>query len=316
MSAPELSRRFTAMACDVTVRVIEPAPNAEAAMERVEQAFRRIESSCTRFDPQSDLMRANAAGNEWTVVDDECLAAVMLAHDAHVRTGGLFDPRVLKTLVGLGYDRSLDFVAGDVRTEGALSDGSTQAWSPAFDEATRSLRIGDVPVDLGGIGKGYAVRRGIDLLAGAGRGALVEAGGDLATYGIGPSRAGGDARIWRASVEDPRGGSEPIAVIDVTDAAAATSSVRLRRWKASGTDVHHLIDPATGKPSTSELLAVTVVGSDPAWAEVWTKVGFLQGAQTIGTFMERAGLAALWIDATGRMHWSSAMQPRLLASSA
>ena len=310
MSAPELSRHFKAMACDVTVRVIEPAPGAESALRSVEDVFRRIESSCTRFDPQSDLMRANAAGSEWNVVDDECLAAVMLAHDAHVRTGGLFDPRVLRTLEGLGYDRSLDFAAGEVRTEGVLSERSAGTWSPDFDPSTRSLRIGEVPIDLGGIGKGYAVRRGIDLLAGAGRGALVEAGGDLATYGVGPSP---DSRIWRASVEDPRGGSAPLAVIDVTDAAAATSSVRLRRWTASGVEVHHLIDPTTGKPSTSDLLAVTVVGNDPAWAEVWTKVGFLQGARTIGTFMERAQLAALWVDSAGRVHASSRMQPRVLA---
>ena len=298
------------MACDVTVRVVEPTPEAETAVHDVEEVFRRIESSCTRFDPESDLMRANAAGDAWTVVDDECFAAVMLAHDAHVRTGGLFDPRVLKTLEQLGYDRSLDFVSGDVRTEGTLSDRSAGTWVPDFDVATRSLRIGGSPIDLGGIGKGYAVRRGIEILAGAGRGALVEAGGDLATYGVGPSL---DARIWRASVENPQGGSEPVAIIDVTDAAVATSSVRLRRWKASGTDVHHLIDPATGKPSTSDLLAVTVVGNDPAWAEVWTKVGFLQGARAIGTFMEQAGLAALWVDSAGCVHVSSRMQPRILA---
>ena len=301
------------MASDVTVRVVDPTDAAPDAIEAVEDMFRRIERVCTRFDPGSDLMRANAAGSSWTTVDPECLAAVRLAYEAHVRTSGLFDPRVLQTLEALGYDRSLDFDAGEVRTEGAAPGMPATAWQPTFDEAASALIVGDCPIDLGGIGKGYAVRRGFEILAGGrvGRGGLVEAGGDLATFGVAPRRPDG-GRSWRASVEDPRGGDRPVAMIDVTDAAAATSSVRLRQWRASGADVHHLIDPATGQPSTSELLAVTVVGVDPAWAEVWTKVGFLKGAQVIGDFMELAGLAALWVDAAGGIHVSTAMQPRVL----
>lgn len=312
MTAPEIAHRFKAMASDVTVRVIDPAPGAEAAVGAVEQMFRRIETTCTRFNAASDLMRANAAGRDWTVVDEECLAAIMLAHEAHLRTSGLFDPRVLKTLEGLGYDRSLDFPSGEARTTASLPDMPTGAWQLGVDLQTRSVAVGDVPIDLGGIGKGYAVRRGLEILSGVGAGALVEAGGDLATYGVGPMRED-QPRIWRAAVEDPRGAPEPIAMIDVTDSAAATSSVRLRRWTASGTDVHHLIDPATGRPSTSQLLAVTVVATDPAWAEVWTKVGFLLGASMIGEFMEQAGLAGLWVDTAGHVHTSSRMRSRVLS---
>lgn len=313
MNPPEIVHRFRAMACDVTVRVIDPVPEATAAVASVEDLFRRIERTCTRFDPQSDLMRANTVATQWSVVDEECLAAVTLAYDAYVRTGGLFDPRVLSALQALGYDRSLDFDSGDVSTDGAMAGATSAAWSPRFDPARCALAIGDVPIDLGGIGKGYAVRRGGELLAGAGAGVLVEAGGDLIARGLGPARSDGERRAWRAAVEDPRPGHDaPIAMLDVTDAATATSSVRLRRWKASGADVHHLIDPATGQPSTSDLLAVTVVGADPAWAEVWTKVGFLQGGAVIGDFMEQADLAALWVDTDGHVHVSAAMRPRLL----
>ena len=301
------------MACDVTVRVVDPTDAAADAIEAVEDMVRRIERVCTRFDAGSDLMRANAAGSAWTSVDPECLAAVQLAYEAHLRTRGLFDPRVLQTLEALGYDRSLDFDSGGVRTEGAAPGMPANAWQPAFNETASALMVGDCPIDLGGIGKGYAVRRGLEILTGGrvGRGGLVEAGGDLATFGVAPRRPDG-GRSWRASVEDPRGGDRPIAMIDVTNAAAATSSVRLRQWKASGADVHHLIDPATGQPSTSALLAVTVVGVDPAWAEVWTKVGFLTGADRIGDFMELAGLAALWVDTAGDVYVTTAMEPRVL----
>ncbi len=313
LPATDLQHRFRAMASNVTVRVIDPTPGADAAITEVERLFAQVERSCTRFDDTSDLMRANANGTQWMTVTPECLGAIMAALDAHQLTGGAFDPRVLKTLTGLGYDRSLDFVGGSVATPaGETTSGALAPWSPDIDVARSRVRIGREPIDLGGIGKGYAVRLGIAALAGFGRSALVEAGGDLATYGDGPDRDPGEPRGWRAAVEDPRGGSAPIAVLDVSDSAAATSSIRLRRWRSGDRDVHHLIDPATGQPSTSELLAVTVIGDDTAWAEVWTKVCFLAGVEGIRDVVEREGLTAYWIDTSGTAHCSAPMRDRIL----
>lgn len=316
--ATEITHRFRAMASPVTVRVLEPLPGAEDAVDRVQQLFAEIERSCTRFDESSDLMRANAHGDDWTSVSALCCEVIAAAHRAHVVTGGAFDPRVLRTLAALGYDRSLDFAGGDVRT----NDGSTliaeeapmaqTPWAPGIDLEASLVRVGSEPIDLGGIGKGYAVRRGIAELSGIGRAALVEAGGDLATFGDGPDRAPGETRCWRAAVEDPRGGEAPIAVIDVSDAAAATSSIRLRQWHAGDRVVHHLIDPRTGEPAAADLLAVTVVTDDPSWAEVWTKVGFLAGASGIAEVLGREGLAAYWMTAAGDTGSTELMRERIL----
>lgn len=310
----DASTRFRAMASDVTVRVIDPMRDPSDAIARVEATFRDIERACTRFDDSSDLMRANAQPEEWTTVDPHCFAAIELAYEAYARTGGAFDPRVLRTLHALGYDRSLNFSAGDVTTAAAALPESwmRQPWTPEFDHAGSRVRLGADPLDLGGIGKGYAVRRGIELLAGLGSAALVEAGGDLATYGDGPMREAGEARAWRAAVEDPRGADGPIAVLDVSDAAVATSSVKLRSWRAGDREVHHLIDPQTGRSAESGLLSVTVVASDPAWAEVWTKAAFLQGTQHIASFVEREGLSAMWVDATGTVSSSASLRDRIL----
>lgn len=310
----EARHTFTAMASQVTVRVIDPVAEAEVAMHSVEQVFRDVERTCSRFDESSDLMSANSAPDQWTRVDPTCLAVIELAHDAYLRTESAFDPRVLSSLTALGYDHSLGFAGGDVRTarRGIPVSFVDRPWLPSFDREESRVRLGTHPIDLGGIGKGFAVRRGIACLVGLGSSALVEAGGDLATYGNGPARDPGESREWRASVEDARGGDEPIAVINVSDAAAATSSVRLRRWQSGGVDVHHLIDPGSGMPAAAGLRAVTVVHTDPAWAEVWTKAAFLRGADAVGAFVESEGLAALWVDDAGRLSVSSAMADRLL----
>jgi thiamine biosynthesis lipoprotein len=125
---------------------------------------------------------------------------------------------------------------------------------------------------------------------------MVEAGGDCQLVGPGPEGAG-----WRVGMEDPSGRSDPLVVFELTDLACATSSVRVRRWTVGDRQVHHLIDPRTGASGGDGLVAVTVLDPDPAWAEVWSKTLFLSGAARIGAAAECRGLAAVWVEADGRV---------------
>ena len=75
--------------------------------------------------------------------------------------------------------------------------------------------------------------------------------------------------------------------------------------------MHHLIDPRTGNPGGGPLRSVTVVGTDPADAEVWSKTLFLEGARVPAAAEER-GLAALWVDSAGRIGVSSRMEPLII----
>lgn len=325
--APELTHVFTSMASTITFRIVNPVAEADAAITRAQAAVEQIARDCTRFDPSSALMRANAASaragrwtpsgharGAWVDVGQTCFDVLRAAHEAYLATDGAFDPRTLESLEALGYDRTWSLV--DHRALATLTPprpagvrSKTRRWRPAFDERSTSVRLGPQPVDLGGIGKGYAVRLAATILAGSGTGVLVEAGGDLATHGLSPL-----GRPWRASVEDPFDGPEPVAVLDVSDAAAATSSIRLRQWVSGGRSVHHLIDPRTGRPADSGLRSVTVVGPDPASAEVWSKSLFVHGRMAIRSVSTARDLAALWVDDAGRVQMSPAMRPRVLWS--
>ena len=301
------------MAVDVTVELVEPGSDPARLADLAEGVFREMESACTRFDPTSPLMLANAAGEQWHVVPPMCYDALAEAERAHRMTLGRFDPRILRDLHALGYDRSLPFGTGpvDVSSPEPTAPQTTlrfrAPWSPGFDRSRSAVRIGSIPVDLGGIGKGLAVRWAADALRGCAEALLVEAGGDLITAGSGP---GGDG--WRAGVEDPRGGQESVAVLDVTDLACATSSIRLRSWRVDGRTVHHIVDPVTGEPGGDGLLSVTVVGPDPAAAEVWSKTLFLAGRDGIAEASAARELSALWIDVDGRLAFSPAMAPHLI----
>ncbi len=110
---------FRAMASQVTVQLVGvEVDEAAAAADRVEHLFGEIESACTRFDPCSPLMTANAAPRSWHHVPDSCFAAIHEAHQAYRSTGGLFDPRVLRSLLASGYDSSLPFATGNVQVDG------------------------------------------------------------------------------------------------------------------------------------------------------------------------------------------------------
>jgi FAD:protein FMN transferase len=142
-------------------------------------------------------------------------------------------------------------------------------------------------------------------LAGGASGALLEAGGDLVARGAAPQ-----AGPWMVGIEDPRGGGE-VAVIAVEDGAVCTSSIAVHAWTtADGRSVHHLLDPRTGEPGGAGLLAVTVAGPDPAWAEVWSKALFLEGSRGIGGRARALGIAAWWVGDDGRLEMTPAARVR------
>lgn len=310
---PPRSARYQSMFRSMASQIRVDSAASSATVAEVQELFRRVEASCTRFVPDSPLMLANAAADGWQAVPPECFAAVSEAAVAHVLTGGRFDPRILTGLVRLGYDRTLPFprsplddavqVAADRAEPVPLDPG----WRPGLDVARQAVRIGVDPVDLGGIGKGLAVRWAAGLLRrGDGGPFLVDAGGDLFAGGDGPDGGG-----WRIGVEDPRGGRRPVAVLRLSDLACATSSVRVRSWSVQGRAVHHLIDPRTGTSAAGGLRAVTVVGPDAALAEVWSKALLIAGPDA-AALAGVEGLAALWVTDQDEVGISDAMAEHVL----
>ena len=70
-------------------------------------------------------------------------------------------------------------------------------------------------------------------------------------------------------------GVDETVTLELTRGAIATSGRDRRRWVRGGEEVHHLIDPATGRPAVGEIVRVTVVATSAAEAEVLAKAAFL-----------------------------------------
>jgi thiamine biosynthesis lipoprotein len=125
---------------------------------------------------------------------------------------------------------------------------------PAPGRARVRFEDPSVAIDLGGIGKGYAVDRAVAALRAWGieRG-LVNAGGDL--YALGTSE---DGDAWKVGIRSPRDPGDLAGRIAISDEAVATSGDYLRQFTHAGRRYHHLLDPATGEPRQSDVHSVTV----------------------------------------------------------
>ncbi len=306
----QYSTTFESMASDIEIRIVDPVPDVEAQVAAAVAEITSMATHLTRFDPTSALSRLNRAPDRWHRVPGVLADAIAEAHLAHLATGGLFDPRVLDTLVGWGYDATFSVTPSHgwpLATPLARAPQRPRpTWRPDV-VAGELVHTAGARIDLGGIGKGLAVRRAATALTGAGSAVLVDAGGDQWLSGPGPDGGG-----WKVGVEDPHGAAEPVLVLVVADLACATSSIGALRWTAAGVPVHHLVDPRTGAPGGAGLASVTVLHPDPAWAEVWAKALFLTGADDIAATADQLGLAAAWVRVDTSLGLSAACEPHVM----
>jgi thiamine biosynthesis lipoprotein len=278
MEATLTRRRFRAMGTDVELLV--EADGAAHHLAAAGTEFHRLEALLTRFRPDSELSRLNATGS--LAAGPDLLRVVELALVARERTGGRFDITVHDALLAAGYNRSFELLPLDDERPTELAVSSRGKVEIA--DGIISLR-GGARIDLGGIGKGYACERAAEILATAGP-CLVNAGGDIAT------RDG----VWTVAVETPDG---PLALELSGSCALATSGRDSRRWRRAGRELHHIIDPTTGEPSTSDLLRVTVVARDAVEAEVTAKALFLVGSDAARREADELAIPAVLVTAAG-----------------
>jgi FAD:protein FMN transferase len=227
----------------------------------------------TRFDPDSELSRFNAAAGDWARVSPELEGLLRMALDAHHVSGGLVDAGVLGPMLAIGYTRPLRLGP----TSAALADAAPLRPLPDVLEVRPGrarLRAG-TGIDLGGIAKGWLADR---LAAELGENCLVNLGGDLFARGPGPEGDGWPVGLGRVTVL-------------LRDQGAATSGTCRRAWRQGADRLHHLIDPRTGHPAQSDLAEVSVVAPRAAEAEIHAKTALLLGSERALLYLTAHALA-------------------------
>jgi len=284
------------MGTDAQVIVVGGPPNLpQLARDRIADLERRW----SRFVYGSEISTLNRCAGAPVVVSPETVELVRRAIDAWRLTGGRFDPTVLGAVLRAGYDRSFETLGPQTRA--GSSDLTLGA--AAIEIVDNIVRLpAATGFDPGGIGKGLAADIVTEELQAAGaQRACVNLGGDVRVCSTNP---GGDA--WTVAVDHPWC-TDPITRLGITEGAAATSTTLRRRWLVDGEARHHLIDPATGQPSTSDLTFVTVVAGYAWAAEVMAKAVLLEGTPHHFDLLAAMGAEAIAIDERGRVRTTAGM---------
>ena len=299
---------FRAMGCQMQAILESQSESVPELLGQTPAWFEEWEQCLSRFRPNSELNRLNASAGWPTPVSETLWDVFQTALEAEKASSGLVTPTVLQALVAAGYDSSFDVLPREresVQASGWPSAGSLAEVS--WDQTTRSICLPlDLHLDFGGVAKGWAAHQAAKRLAGLGA-VMVSAGGDIAI-----SAGRSDGSPWVIGVDDPFNAGEILEMLMVGACGVATSASDYRRWKLGGRWNHHIIDPRSGLPAQTDVLAATVVAPDVMQAEMAAKTALILGSQRGMNWLEsNANLAGLFVLQNGEMLYSRRIESLL-----
>lgn len=297
-----VSREEAIMGTRIAVELWAQDPaQGQALITRVMDEMRRVDELMSTYKPTSQVSLINSrAAREPVIVDADLFGLLETALDYSRITEGAFD--ITYASVGYLYDYRRHIKPSDAALAAALP--AVDYRHVQLDPKTHGVRFSQagVRIDLGGIAKGWAVDRGIELLRSAGvERAFVTAGGDTRIIG---DRFG---QPWMVGIRDPRAEDKIVVRVPLVDAALSTSGDYERFFEADGVRYHHILSPATGRPA-SAVRSVTVIGPTATRTDGLSKTIFVLGIEHGMQVLERAGdVDAIAIDKDGKVYYSKGL---------
>jgi FAD:protein FMN transferase len=276
----------------------------EAAIEAVFADMRRIDALMSTYKPDSEISRVNRDAAKTPVpITPELFGLLETSQQYSRLSSGVFDI----TYASVGY-------LYDYRAHQRPDSKALAAALPGVDYRQLTLNAANhtvffgkpgMRIDLGGIAKGYAVDRGIELLKSRGiTRAMVNAGGD--------TRVAGDrfGKPWIVGIRHPDRRDEVVLRVPLEEAAFSTSGDYERFFDEGGVRYHHIINPKTGK-SPHAVRSVTIIASNATRTDGLSKTVFILGPEKGLDFINGISDAdAIVIAADGKVHYSKGLQPQ------
>jgi thiamine biosynthesis lipoprotein len=247
---------------------------ADAAIAAMTTELLRLENKLSRFIPDSEVSRINRlAGLNSIKISRELYEILSFAHLVSELSQGMFDITVAPLVDLWDYKKAKDVPAkSKIRNILSKVDYRELILNPK-DYIAGLSKLGQA-IDLGGIGKGYASDRCMQLFQQYGvNSAYINIGGNVATLGNKP-----DGSLWRVGIRHPRHDERLIGMVRVAGKAVVTSGDYERcffdrqnkRW-------HHILDPTTGYPADSGLISVSVIADNAMNADALSTAIFVAG---------------------------------------
>lgn len=256
-----------------------PAVAADRERAYIEDYARRL----SRFRADSELCALNADPGEEVPASLLLRTAVAAGVWAAERSDGLVDPTLVGEIEAAGYDVSHDGSTPASLRSALASAPAPRPARPRAQALWRAIEIdhergairrpAGLRIDTGGTGKGLAADAVAHRLRRYSR-FVVDCGGDIAVGGVGCQ-----LDPVAIEVEHPLTG-ECVHTLRLTGGGVATSGLNVRIWqRADGSFAHHLLDPSSGEPVWSGLIAATALAPSTLEAETLSKLALLTGPQ-------------------------------------
>jgi thiamine biosynthesis lipoprotein len=291
---------------------------AHQAAAAVMTEFQRLHDTLHAWQP-SLLSAANKAFAQGKTqpITEELVSLLQEATRYSTQSGGTFDPAIggLIKLWGFQSDTFQPVLPDEAKVQALLKahPKMTDLYYLPAATASDTQRVGSrnpaVMLDLGGIAKGYALDRAVELLRGQGvTNALVNIGGNVIAMGTHGKRA------WHIGIQHPRKPGA-IATLELRDGEAiGTSGDYQRYFEVDGKRYCHLLDPRTGQPAQgAQAVTVLTRGAHAGLlSDVTSKPVFIAGAGGWRAAAHDMQLTdVLLIDAAGKVHITGSLQKRL-----
>ncbi|MBM3259072.1 MAG: FAD:protein FMN transferase [Candidatus Sericytochromatia bacterium] len=267
------------------------AEHPSQALDKAFAEIRRLDGTLSTYKADSEMSALNRdAGGPGVLLSAETRELVGRAV-AHARnSGGAFDPTVGALMRAWGF-RTQDYRVPDEATLQAAR--SRVGFRHLHLEASGRIRIdkAGVELDLGAIGKGFAVDRALSILRQAGATAgRVDAGGNQGVFGPPPI-----GTVWQFGIRHPRREAALLGVLALASGSISTSGDAERGFWRDGVRYGHVVDPRTGQP-VRDCLSVTVTGPSAEVADALSTTLYVLGPDHgIPYLAGLPGYAACWV---------------------
>lgn len=265
----------------ITFKVVQDKQNTVDILDSIEKGFEqfdRIVKQYTRFNEDSELSNLNRNSGNWTKISLEFFELIEYMLALAKETEGCFDPTIIDFLETYGYDKNYDFSKLDnpKLDEMVKNMAETRASFKDIELDKKNLKVKLVKgqrIDLGGVGKGYAIDCAFDELKRVSDNFLIDAGGDIRASGKNEK-----GEVWKVALKnkDSSGEIKDIGFVELDNQSVASSGSWARKVK----QFHHLINPKTGLPE-NKYTTVYVVAQKGIDADAWGTALFVGGEQYI-----------------------------------
>lgn len=252
---------------------------SEEAVDAVIEEIKRLDGLLSTGNASSEIFRLNKEGKQ--SVSDDTAEIFRKSLEIYEKTGGVFDFTVYPLMKLWGFSTKKYHVPAQEEIQELLP--FVDASKVVFDGTEVSLAKGQ-SVDFGGIAKGYASEKAMDIFEEYGiDSGMVSLGGNVQVKNRKP-----DGNGWKIGIRNPDGAPDDMAaVVEVEDRAVITSGGYERYFEENGKTYIHILDPRTGYPACGGLASVSVVSEDGTLADALSTSLYIMGLQDAVSFWKK-----------------------------